>query len=108
MVIQSELPKWLARAVHCARRDNARAFHDDIAEFLADANHRVTREWEAPATPTGRRQFIDLHVVTPDGETWAVELDRVTPRRKSIAKLESVVVDRRFVILRSPVDWMEL
>lgn len=49
----------------------------------------------------GRRGRVDI-VFHPRGRIVGIELDRITPRKKSIAKLKSLGADESYVITRAP------
>ncbi len=79
--------KLLDRAIANARTDNAKVFHDDVEASLQRAGFVVKREVEVVASRYNWREgYIDL-VATFRGVEFAIELDRYTPRRKSIVKV---------------------
>jgi hypothetical protein len=78
---------------------SAKEMHDAVESRLVNRGYNCTREYRVPDRGDGRNGAIDL-VAEKDGISTAMELDNVTPRRKSIFKLLGAPVDRRAVLLR--------
>lgn len=78
----------------------AATFAKLIANGLSNLG-RVQKEVLVADRGDGCRGKIDF-VVYFKGEPLAVEVDRCTPRRKSIYKTQSLAPDNSFVITRSP------
>lgn len=100
---------WEASVEDTLLPDRAKDAHDAIERIIDAHGWTVHREWEVPDRGDGRRGFIDL-VAFRDEERIAVEIDRRSPRVKSIRKLNAL--RRRdptwatYVILRSPPSGM--
>lgn len=75
----------------------AKSFHDAMEHQLRQHCQTVIREFEVPNRGDGRRGFIDLVVLEPF--RTAIELDVLSPRKKSLFKLRSFSGER-FVVLR--------
>jgi len=97
-------------AARCpASLEDALLFHDEMEEALQRAGFEVRREVLAPypgnLKDQIRRGRIDLVAIKP-GEVTALELDKVSPRRKSVIKLREflkgsdAVEARAFVVMR--------
>lgn len=77
--------------------DDATSAQLQTASFLRQKGYTVELEVEMPYGT--RRGRIDL-VARREGETIAIELDRLSPRKKSITKLNLYPATRRIVLLR--------
>jgi hypothetical protein len=79
--------------------------------IAAELHSRLTitpcLEFEIPDRGDGMRGFIDI-VFDYQGCRVAIELDRVTPRVKSIDKLLAFPCHLRFIGLREGRDWREV
>jgi len=73
------------------------AFHAAMERKLRQVCKTVIREYEVPGRGDGRRGFIDLVVLEPFRA--AIELDRTTPRTKSLFKVRSFSGEK-FIVLR--------
>lgn len=71
-----------------------------ICSFLK--NGTITKEVKVNDRGDGRKGKVDL-VYSSNGSTIGIELDRLSPRKKSIIKLNNLNVDHRCVITRNPV-----
>lgn len=76
---------------------NARKLHKQIAEILRGNGYNVRCEFPAPYSKVIGR--IDI-LAEKNGETYGIEIDRNSPRRKSIEKLagkdwHSIIVLRK-------------
>lgn len=79
---------------------DAASFEKQIAERLAKIGE-VQRQVRVENRGDGRAGRIDLVLMT-DEEAVPIEIDRMTPRAKSIFKVRSFNPDSAFVITRSP------
>lgn len=79
----------------------AKDFENIIAARFEELGAEVKREVLVPERGDGRRGRIDL-VVALDSTVIPIEIDRKTPRVKSIFKVRSVSTDNAFIITRSP------
>ncbi len=61
----------------------------------------VSRQVHVPNRGDGKKGRVDL-VLTTHREVIPIEIDRKTPRTKSIFKVRSINQDSAFVITRSP------
>ena len=77
--------------------ENARSFHNAIEHALKKRGWTVIREFQIRNGSDGCSGYIDLVVTHPI--RMALELDRNSPRKNSVAKL-SRFKGLRFVILR--------
>jgi len=77
--------------------DDAALAHHQTVAFLISLGYHVQLEVEIRVE--GRNGRIDL-VATKGDEVLAVELDRRSPRKKSLVKLEHYPATRRMVLLR--------
>ena len=83
--------------------DDARQFHDQVEASLNRAGWQTRREVRVDGYrgTGGRSGFLDLVATDPHGGVLvAIELDRLNPRRKSLAKLAAYVGADRLVVLR--------
>lgn len=82
-------------------RDSAREYQDSILSALKMKGFECSREFkvESRGTPDGYRGFVDI-VVEADGERCGIEIDRKSPRKKSIHKLLNGPFDERIIVLR--------
>lgn len=90
---------WLMPEERC--RD-AKQFHDALFLSLQQLGWSVTREYPVQDRGDGRRGVVDLFVSAP--AILAMELDAVSPRQKSIAKLKSMDAQRVIVLRTGPKD----
>jgi hypothetical protein len=72
-------------------------FQAQVADVLRGLGFKVT--WELPVAVKEEGRRIDL-LASRDGFLLAVELDRATPRKKTVAKLSSLPAAFRLVLLR--------
>ena len=81
--------------------DRARLFHDRIQAALEFLGWQTRREVDVQALRlgNGRCGRVDL-VATREGASVAIELDRMSPRSRSLRKLSLMPVAERLVILR--------
>jgi len=81
--------------------DTAKAWQSGVAKALVDIGLRV--EWEVPIVVDDERDGrIDLVGLATDGSALAVEVDRTTPREKSLKKLRAYeAATARLVLLRA-------
>jgi hypothetical protein len=79
--------------------DAADDLHDRAEKALSLAGFSCSREFEVEDRGDGRRGFVDLVARRAD-VVVAIELDRATPREKSIRKLQQVRDAFRVVVLR--------
>lgn len=96
----------LTAVLSLASTKNAAAFHRTVVALLEDIGFSCNVEVPVPDRGDGRSGNIDV-VAIRDGVTIALELDRVSPREKSLFKLQNFPCDARFVALRSPVFRLE-
>ncbi len=73
--------------------------HDAVDRLLREHNCEVSREFEVSDRGDGRRGFVDL-VAKYGDSLLAIELDRSSPRVKSVFKLRQIEAER-VVVLRS-------
>lgn len=55
----------------------------------------------------GKRGFVDMKL-SIGSETFGIEIDRKTPRAKSISKLQVLGCDHSFLVTRSPFQVTEI
>jgi hypothetical protein len=82
-------------------RGDAKEFHDALEKALAMRGMRVVREFPVPDRGDGRGGFVDLVAFSREGAI-ALEMDRDSPREKSIRKLAQVEALRVVVLRDSP------
>jgi hypothetical protein len=86
--------------IHGPYTDRAAPFHNQVMEVLDRCGWSCESEYQLEPEPlSGRRGKIDI-VATKDKIVLAIECDRRTPRRKSIAKLTRMNADVSMVLLR--------
>ncbi len=78
-------------------------FQDKIRDFLVDTGFSVKKEVRVQDRGDGRTGRIDL-VAEKGGFIIAIEVDRFSPRKKSIYKLLHYPASLRIVIQRSPFN----
>ena len=69
---------------------SALEFHDSAIVTLQAAGLDVHREYQVPERGDGREGRIDIVVTDGNGTRCGIELDRITPRQKSLLKLGAV------------------
>jgi len=69
------------------RKKTAKMFHDEIEEYLVSLGLSVAREYPLADCGDGRKGSIDLMITAPFQA--AIELDRLSPRRRSLAKIKA-------------------
>lgn len=90
--------------------NSSAGFHDGVCAALSRAGWAVEREFRVEAVPGRggpRSGRVDL-VARKGDAAVAVELDRLSPRRKSLAKLRASGFGHRVVILRRPCAPLEV
>ena len=70
--------------------DSALEFHDSAIATLQAAGLDVHREYPVPERGDGREGRIDIVVTDGNGTRCGIELDRISPRQKSLLKLDAV------------------
>lgn len=80
----------------------SKLFEDFVYKQLLPLG-KVTRQFRVPNRGDGRPGKIDFVVELPSGALVAIEVDRKTPRQKSIFKTRSLAPGNAFVITRSPL-----
>lgn len=88
------------------RDTDSASFENEIFWYLKGFG-QVIRQYRVPDRGDGRMGKIDFVVFTPN-QKIAIEVDRKTPRKKSIFKVKSVAADRRIVLTREPFRIKEL
>jgi len=78
---------------------NAKEFSDLVCSYFKIG--KIQQEVFVPDRYDGRTGRVDI-VYTIGDRKCAIELDRFSPRDKSIFKLKQLDVDERYVITRSP------
>lgn len=92
------------KRIYPAPDDNAKAFHDAIAEALSSAKFNIQREYRIQSRESGRgRGQIDI-LAEKYGGIVALELDRRVPRAGSMDKLRAIDAFR-VVVLRGAAPW---
>ncbi len=79
--------------------DSAREMHDAVAGKLIRSGYTIQREYPLHYREDGHLGYVDL-IAEKDGCRFALELDRSTPRAKSIKKLQTFMDAARVVLLR--------
>jgi hypothetical protein len=79
--------------------DDAKAAHDKITEWLGNLGYDCHKEIWVDDRGDGRRGRIDI-VASNNAHTLAIEIDRLTPREKSVFKLKQVNGVIRIILLR--------
>lgn len=69
---------------------SALEFHDSAIATLQAAGLEVHREYQVPERGDGREGRIDIVVTDGNGTRCGIELDRISPRQKSLLKLGAV------------------
>lgn len=85
-----------------ASKKSAQLFHYTLAALLEEMGWRLKKEFMVEEQANGRRGFCDILVTYP--APLAIELDRVSPRMKSIMKLKEVSATR-VIVLRESTEW---
>lgn len=84
---------------------DARSLHDAAEAAMRAAGFETHREFPVEDRGDGRRGFVDLFCTRDtDGVEVGIELDRASPRAKSIRKL-GAVSGLRVIVLRELRDW---
>lgn len=93
---------YQALAGHQPYPNTAAAFHDRAESALRAAGWQTRREVRVDGHQGrgGRSGFLDLVATHPQAGTVAIELDRLSPRRKSLHKLAAYRGANRLVVLR--------
>lgn len=65
-------------------------------------NYKIQKEVSVSDRGDGRTGRIDI-VISDSDRKIAIELDRLTPRKKSIIKLMNLDATERYVVTRAPV-----
>lgn len=86
----------LCKTIPKQDRSDSHAFQKAVETRLLALGYMVSREWKVPDRGDGAPGFIDLVVTQP--VRFGLELDRITPRKKSIFKLSRFGTG--FVLLR--------
>lgn len=81
-------------------------FEDFIVKILEKFG-KVKRQIWVNNRGDGRRGRVDI-VLDIDGENIGIEIDRMTPRKKSIFKLQQLGYNNNFVITRSPFNIIKI
>lgn len=79
---------------------NSKNFEDKIVSILSNLG-KVRRQVVVNDRGDGRRGRIDI-VAEINGKVIAIEIDRKSPRKKSIFKLHNFDADERYTMTRSP------
>ena len=87
MVKSDYVPQEVVETLLFTKGENAKAFHDD-AEMLLSRKWKTIREYWVPDRGDGSPGIVDI-VVYYCGLPVGIELDRKTPRKKSLLKLEN-------------------
>lgn len=82
--------------------DSAVDLHNEVQGFLEEQGFECVREYPVEDRGDGREGRVDLVVKGDDGSLCGIELDRDTPRQKSLFKLAQLPA--AIVLLRSPYD----
>jgi len=82
--------------------DDAAQAQEQVAKTLSDLGYSVEWEHFVPDRGDGRRGKIDLYAISDD-LSLAIEIDRGSPREKSLVKLRSLIGVKRLILLRAPV-----
>ena len=90
----------------CPVPDEAGSAEDEIADLLRADGWEVARQVYVAERGDGRGGRVDL-VVERDAATVAIEIDRRTPRRKSVVKLRARSWGR-VIALRDPDPGFDL
>ena len=77
----------------------ANQYRNDVAIFLQKDGYSVIKEVKVPNRGDGRKGKIDI-VAEINNEKTAIEIDWISPRKKSLFKLENFECKNRIVILR--------
>lgn len=80
---------------------NSKDLHSEIIQILTENGYKCTKEVKVPNRGDGRGGRIDV-VASKVGEKVAIEIDRKTPRKKSLYKLSHYDCDARYVVTREP------
>ena len=83
--------------------DNSHAAQHQTVDYLRDRGWRCQIEYRAPDWNDGHGRFIDI-MAFRDGVSLAIEIDRATPRRKSLRKLHDIEADCKVVLLRGGIS----
>ncbi len=86
---------------------NAKQFQDYICGYLS-VYGSIKREVKVPNRGDGRGGRIDCVFTSTGGVVTAIEIDRNTPRTKSLYKLAHFTCDKRVIITRTPFQILEL
>lgn len=82
--------------------DTATDLHNEVQDFLEGQGFECVREYPVEDRGDGRPGRVDLVVKGDDGSLCGIELDRDTPRDKSLFKLAQL--PSAIVLLRSPYN----
>lgn len=83
--------------------DDAKSAHDFVVARLTESGFDVTRELWVAERGDGSTGRVDVYAERADGNL-AIEIDRRSPRAKSVAKLRHVENAQRVILLRMPTD----
>lgn len=105
-MIAVEFLDWIIQGMSTEELKSSRSFHDAVEKRLRDAKCETVREYRVDERGDNHCGYIDIVVTHP--LRMAIELDRKSPRNKSITKLKRYGVGDLFVITRNPllVHWI--
>ena len=80
--------------------DDAKQAHDMLISWLESKDFICKREYYVPDRGDGHRGKIDVYAQN-DGTTLAIEIDRNSPREKSVKKLLQAKTTHKIIVLRN-------
>lgn len=103
--------KYMDELQHLIGKDyeemKSKPFADMVIGLLKKDGRYIKREVRVSDRGDGLSGRIDVVYEDIYGVT-AIEIDRKSPRKKSIMKLQNLAADHRFIILRSPVSIIKI
>lgn len=89
----------LLKEIPRIKEESASEFSKRVESELKKQNLYFKKEVTVADRGDGRKGRIDI-VAWADGITYAIEIDRLSPRKKSIYKLEHYPANHRLIVMR--------
>jgi hypothetical protein len=89
----------------------AKQFSDYVCDLMVmdnEGEYNIKKEVKVKDRGDGRIGKVDVVFTDNNGKILGIEIDRQSPRKKSVFKLNQLDVDERYIILRSPVQIIKL
>jgi hypothetical protein len=83
--------------------DHAKTAQNEVVKYLQDNGYTCKCEHNIGDRGDGRDGRLDIFA-NNDQETIAIEIDKASPRSKSITKLRRCNADKKFILLRKNIN----